>query len=607
MPTKIETIMGNGSARPRFYEIIRDGIASLGESTIAERSELYRRARQTVQGFHGSHASAAGQDARRHLAELEEVIAFVEIEQLTIRARTGALPLPSPLVPVANMDAGITPTPGGEVPNQRGIEARPQKRTALFLRNVGAGSAASIAKILIQLVLLPIMAHLLGPKQFGVYALAVPMVVFLALIADGGIGLSLARDRTNAPEIWSTAFWILTGSGLAMSLIVAASGFVLAKISSEPQLVPIMLILATSFPFLSLSVLPVARLNRRGDLVACAAADFVSTVAGAVCAIALGLLNFGAKSLAFQYLAVYIVRAIILNVYAFERPKAIFRPSAMLAHLSSGGVLIGGRIADLACRSCESLLFGNAFGPATLGSYNFATQVPRFLFEAFGNPSWAALFAHSLSEQQEQLLQIYYKVCRFVAFVTFPIAAVLAAASPEVMLRILGPTWQPAGVFLQILAPGYAVGAVASMGTALLLAFNANVSFFLATFLLGFSRVIAAASGYYLPSWQSVLLVTVSHVVYAIIVWVSLRKILSVNSSELLREVGSSIFASILAGLACRTVVEFSGNSLLALIFAVIMAAGIYLAVILMIECKRFIRDLAFLTSNIRRMIKNVG
>ena len=491
--------------------------------------------------------------------------------------------------PVAPFNAAMI------VPQASPVSGLAQDRTMLFLRNVGAASIASIAKILIQFALLPIMALLLGPKEFGIYALAIPVVVFLTVIADGGIGLSLARDRTDAPEIWSTAFWLLIASGLAISAIVVACGLLLAKASSEPQLVTIMLILAASFPFLSLSVLPIARLNRQGNLVACALADLVATVVGAACAIGLGLLHFGAKSLAVQYLAGSIVRAIILSLHAFERPKAVFRPFAMLDHLSSGGILMGSRVADLACRSSESLLFGNAFGPTSLGAYNLATQIPRFLFEAFGNPCWAALFAHGLSEQRGRLLQIYYKVSRFIAFITFPTAAVLAAAGPELMAHSLGPTWRQAGTFVQILAPGYALGATASIGTALLLAFNANVVFFLITVLLAVGRVIAVGSGFYLNAWQSVMLVTVFHVIYSVVVWLSVKDIVGAELSELLRGMAVSFCASVLAGAACWGILLVGETSIGTLCGAIVVAAALFIAVMMLIDGNSIKNDLLFL------------
>ena len=70
-----------------------------------------------------------------------------------------------------------------------------------------ASGAVNIIKVAIQLLLLPVMARLLGPDEFGLYALALPTVSLVGLLADGGLGATLAREQESSSLIWSSAFW----------------------------------------------------------------------------------------------------------------------------------------------------------------------------------------------------------------------------------------------------------------------------------------------------------------------------------------------------------------------------------------------------------------
>ncbi len=581
--------MNNPTLSRDFARILGSAVDTLDGSTRAERREVYRHARETVA------RSLRGQsdDERRYrddtLAELETAIARIEDERLAqenLQLRESQSLAPD-LVP----EIVGAPAPALET----GAPARTQDRTKLFLRNVGAGSTVSLLKIGIQLALLPIMAHLLGPQEFGIYALAVPFVAFLATIADGGVGLSLAKDKTNAPAVWSTAFWVLMISGVTLALVVNIAGYFLASAASEPQLRTIMLILSLGFPFLTASVLPAARLTRSGNLVSYAMADFVTVLVSAVCAVTLGFLGFGALSLACQYTIGYVLRAAILNSLAFERPRLVFQPSAITGHLSSGGILMGGRVGDLICRSGENLLFGNLFGAATLGAYNFANQIPRFLFEAFSNPSWSALYAQSISEKHGQLLKIYYKVCRFMAFVTFPAAAVLTAVSPDVLGQVLGPKWVQAGLFLQVLAPGYALSSTASMGSAMLLALNANRTFFAVTVGASAARVAAVAAGYILSAWVAVALVTVANILFALIMFASVKRFAGAEYGRIVREIYGSFVASCLSGLICYGIVKLAGNSLPILATAILTAAVAYLTIMFLADRKNILSEIEFL------------
>lgn len=589
--------MSEAPERAELYNIIKRAVDSLGESTADQRREIYDHARKTIAN------SISDSNPSNYFADIQSIVGAaerVEIDYHSQRSQLVPPHGPSPLAPDLAMDGGFTADLSLDV----GHEAEPHERTALFLKNIGAGGTVSIVKILIQLALLPLMAHLLGPQEFGVYALAVPVVAFLAVIADGGVGLSLARERTNSPAIWSTAFWVLMIGSVVLSLVVILSGYVLARASSEPQLNGLMLILAMSFPFLSLGILPVARLMRQGNLVAIAMADFCATVSGAICAVGLGVLGYGAKSLAFQFLTSYIIRTLILNLFAFEKPKLIFQPSTMLEHLSSGGILMGGRIADLACRSGESLMFGNAFGSATLGAYNFANQVSRFLFEACSNPTWAALYSQSLSEQHDNLLKIFYKVSRLMAFLTFPVAAVLAAAGPDLMAQVLGPKWQEAGIFLRILAAGYALSLTASMGTAILLALEANLLFFLTVVLLGAGRLLAVAAGQFLPAWETVWLVTISNVIYSVMVCLCVARFANAKLLRILKEISGPFFAALASGVACWLVLRLGGNHSIMVYGSVAIAALCYFAAMFVLEGKNLKNEFSFLKSATSGIIK---
>lgn len=581
--------MNSPTLSREFLTIIGSAVDTLDGSTRSERNVVYGHARTTIAESLTGQSEVDLQRRAFALAELERAIADIEIERQereSYRLRKSQDLAPD-LVPE------IAGAPAPELNTT--APAKGQDRTKLFLRNVGAGSTVSLVKIGLQLALLPVMAHLLGPKEFGIYGLTVPVVVFLATIADGGVGLSLAKDKTNAPEVWSTAFWVLMASGLTLAVILNIAGYLLAAASSEPQLQTLMLILSLGFPFLTASVLPAARLTRSGDLVTYAFADFTATAISAVCAVTLGWLGFGAKSLAWQYAIGYIIRAIIFNARAFERPSFVFKPSAITVHLSSGGILMGGRISDLICRLVENLLFGNNFGAATLGAYNFANQVPRFLFEAFSNPSWSALYAHSISEKHAQLLKVYYKVCRFMAFVTFPTAAVLTAASPNVMALMLGPNWGQAGTFLQILAPGYALSTTASVSTALLLALNANFTFLITTLGLGLARVTAVAAGTYLDPWQSVALVTCANVVYAAALFSCVKRVAGGQIGTIVRELFGSFVASCAAGAICWGVIHLAGDGIGTLVAAILTAAVSYLAIMFVADRKNILSEIEFL------------
>jgi PST family polysaccharide transporter len=330
----------------------------------------------------------------------------------------------------------------------------------------------NLIKIGLQLLLLPVMARLLGPAAFGLYALALPTVSLVALLADGGFGATLAREPEERVVIWSTAYWFLAGSGVVLAVLVSAWGLALGVMTHQPKLPGLMALLSISFILLTLSISPAARLTRQGRLGPAALADLLSTVVGAVVAVTLAVRGAGAWSLAAQYVAVYLVRLLVVNAFGFAAPGLHFQVQVLREHLAAAGHIIGSRMADFAGRLTENVVIGRFLGTATLGAYTFSNQAPRFLCDAAGNPAWAALYIHALRHPPAEAGALFTKVARLLGLALFPAALIFVAVAPQAVALALGSKWAIAGPLLQILLPSYVVSTIADRNGALLIAYG---------------------------------------------------------------------------------------------------------------------------------------
>ena len=352
-----------------------------------------------------------------------------------------------------------------------GRRARPAPRGARRLGvNAIAGGAANFMKIGVQLIMLPLMAHLLGPSEFGLYALALPTISFFMILADGGLAASMAREPSDATIVWSTAFWLTLLVGVALSGVVVGWGFLLGALTHEPRVTKLMALLSISLVMIAASALPSANLTRQGRLVVFAAADLSSTIIAASLAVALAASGAGAMSLAVQYVTYYTIRATMLNAVAFVRPRFEFRLSAVVGHLSVGSSLLGAKLADFSGRLVENLLYGRAFGAAGLGLYTFANQAPRFVCEAASGPGMGGALRARAARARAGRRDTHANLVRVLATIVFPAAALIAATAPEILRVILGPKWDAAAALLRILIPFYALNVVAGQSGAVLLA-----------------------------------------------------------------------------------------------------------------------------------------
>jgi O-antigen/teichoic acid export membrane protein len=73
--------------------------------------------------------------------------------------------------------------------------------------NLLSGIFNNVFRILFHLVMLPLMARLVGPSELGLYALAAPVLGFVILLSEAGLGDSLAREKSDDTLVWSSAFF----------------------------------------------------------------------------------------------------------------------------------------------------------------------------------------------------------------------------------------------------------------------------------------------------------------------------------------------------------------------------------------------------------------
>ena len=360
-----------------------------------------------------------------------------------------------------------------------------------------ASGAVNVFKVGIQLLLLPVMARLLGPEEFGVYALALPTVSFVALLADGGLGSTLAREPETSTTVWSSAFWILLVMGCILALGASVFGVILSYLVNQPRLASMTAILSLSIVFLALSVPAGARLMRRRSLGTGAMAELTASIIGAVLAVVLAMNGAGAWSLVYQFLAIYGVRAIILNFAAFERPGLRFAFSAIRPHMASGGLLVAARLVEYLGRVGENVVLDRVFGTAVLGRFTFANQISRFAAETAGNVVWATLYVQALTSDRASIVDIHRRLCRLLAVVLFPFTMLAVAAAPELIAWLLGPEWAELTFILRVFLPVSALSIIAVQVGPVLLAIDRFEIHFWCSVGLSVGRVLAMIAAFW--------------------------------------------------------------------------------------------------------------
>ncbi|GAA1158838.1 oligosaccharide flippase family protein [Ornithinicoccus hortensis] len=298
------------------------------------------------------------------------------------------------------------------------------------------------------------LARILGPGEFGSFAVA--MVALLAVLSFNELGVSLAIVRWKGdprPIVPTVAtISIVSSAALFAACYVAAPTYAAAM--GSPESTSVVRVLLASILINGVVAAPAAVLQREFKQKEKMVADQANAWLGAGISIALALTGMGAMSLAIGRLVGSTVSAVIFGIYAPSALKPGLDSSLLRPLLSFGLPLAGASAVVFAAGYVDQVVTGALLGPTELGFYVLAFNLASWPVSVFSQPLRAvapAAFARMQSDLQG-MSSNFRRVLGILASVAFPVCFVLAGTAVPLVSFVYGEQWLPAASALTWLA-----------------------------------------------------------------------------------------------------------------------------------------------------------
>ena len=301
-----------------------------------------------------------------------------------------------------------------------------------------------------------VLARLLTPEQFGVYAIALTVQAVLMAVADFGLSADLIRSRDferRAPTV--ATLGAVTGLGLAIAMALAARPVAVA-LGAADAAGAIVVLSATLF-LAGAGVVPYAALQRRFDQRSLFMIGMVDLLISSALTIVLVLLGWGVVSLAIGRLAAQAVTLVLQFVLAHERPRYAVDRTLVGPVLAFGLPVAGANLLSWAVLGADKVVLGRTVGATLLGYYVLAFNVSAWPMTLIGQAVRAValpLFSRTAQGTKDQTAA---RVITPIWAVSVLGAAMLGAVSTPLVTFVYGSKWAAAGV---LLVPLVAFGAM---------------------------------------------------------------------------------------------------------------------------------------------------
>ncbi|MEV7604326.1 oligosaccharide flippase family protein [Paenarthrobacter sp. NPDC089322] len=299
------------------------------------------------------------------------------------------------------------------------------------------------------------LARLLGPEQFGTYAIAFVALMAVLSFNELGVSLAIVRWPGDPKEIAATVTTISTACSLLLFAIsYAAAPYFTAAMGNE-QATDVVRVLAACIVLNGLVSTPAALLQRNFRQGQRMVIDQVNVWLGAGASLLLVILGMGAMSLAVGRVAASLVSGILFLIYSPLPYRFGFSPSSARQLLLFGLPLAGASMVVFAVGYLDQLTVGKMLGPVALGFYVLALNMAGWPSSLVSQPLRSvapAAFAR-LQDAPAQMRTVMASVVGVMGSAMMPVSAVLAAGAVPVVTLLYGEEWSPAAVVLAWLAP----------------------------------------------------------------------------------------------------------------------------------------------------------
>jgi len=326
---------------------------------------------------------------------------------------------------------------------------RIQVRRAVIWR-----SGSQIVAQMVQWAATFLVIRILEPRDYGLYAMAAVVLIFLNMLNGYGLASGLiARDDVTPRQVRQLfGMLIVLNGGLALAQWAIAPAA--AAYYGQPQVAQLLRIQTLVYVATPFTALPYALLSRAMEFRRQAIANIAASLAGAAAALGGALAGWGVWTLVWAPIAMYAVRATMLTwgARSLMWPAFDFRGAGHLARY--GGVMAAGQFFWFLQSQVDVFIGGRRFDPHQLGIYTTALFLAQIFVAKFVPPlNEVAFSAYArMRDDEGAVARAFVRSVRIIMLVAMPFYLGLAATAEPLVLTALGAKWAEVGPVVRLIA-----------------------------------------------------------------------------------------------------------------------------------------------------------
>jgi PST family polysaccharide transporter len=307
-----------------------------------------------------------------------------------------------------------------------------------------------------------VLARILDPKHFGLYALAFVAIDSFSVFKNLGLDVAVIQRRDRTEDAATTALWVLPFVGLALYGVLFALAPTLSAWLGHPEVAGPMRVLGAVLIFAGFSSVPLALVRKTLQLDIQAKSNLAGMAVYSAVAIVLAARGWYIWSLVVAYLARWLVAVPLQWTLLRWRPQGRFDWSLLKEMFRYGKYVVGAWTVAFLTANVDKIVIGRWIGAGQLGYYTLCYGLAMFATYQISTRIFHVAFpAFTAAQARPELLrQGFIKLTKYLLFISLPVALILWLVPQELLYACYGKRWMKAAPILQVLAAAGALEAL---------------------------------------------------------------------------------------------------------------------------------------------------
>ncbi|WP_337634688.1 lipopolysaccharide biosynthesis protein [Prevotella sp.] len=337
-----------------------------------------------------------------------------------------------------------------------------------------------------------VLGRLLSPSDYGMMAMISIFSLVATALQDSGFRTALTNIEHPKHEDYNSVFWfnIIMASSLYVILFLAAP--LIGEYYHTPRVVPLCRYAFLSIVIASLGTAQSAYLFKHLRAKQQAEAGALAVIMSSLTGVGMAFAGMAYWSLATQGLVYVGINTLLQWHFSPWRPSIhgiTFAPVRRMFRFSCK--ILATTIMTHVNNNVLNILLGHYFTPRDTGNYNQAYQWNTKCYSLV--QSMVAQVAQpvlvSLNGEEGRQKDVFRKMMRFTAFITFPLLFGFGLVAKEFIVTAIGEKWLASAQLIQILCVSGATMPLSTLFSNMIISKGRSGTFFWCTFTLGLVQI----------------------------------------------------------------------------------------------------------------------